>query len=123
MFTIRTQEPLPMSAGHWVMTKHEGSVIEHVYKNVGNYTATAFVRSQSGTVVKDQADTRDGSLVLNDLTFSGKPSVQGRHGDRGGSVEPDHHTVHLPARHQFSVGCAGRQRIQRERRYADGNLS
>ncbi len=79
MFTIRTQEPLANVS--WTLgddKNDEGSVIEHVYKNVGNYTATAFVRSQSGTVVKMTKLIRvTDPLVLNDLTFSGKPSVQG----------------------------------------------
>lgn len=79
MFTIKTDEPIANFSWTFGDNKNgEGKVVEHVYREVGNYTATAFIRSQSGTVAKLTKLVRVTTpLSINDLTFEGKPAVQG----------------------------------------------
>lgn len=78
-FTIKTSEPIAnVSWNFGDDATSEGLLASHSYKTVGTFTATALVRSQSGSTVKLTKVVRvPEPLVLGDLSFEGKPAVQG----------------------------------------------
>lgn len=79
LFVLKTAEPIANVSWNFGDQKNgEGLRVAHVYNDVGNYTATAIVRSQSGAVAKLSRVVRiTNPLDIRDLSFEGKPSVQG----------------------------------------------
>ncbi len=79
IFTVRTDEPLSNVSWNFGDQKTgEGIRTAHVYNAVGNFTATAVIMSQTGTVAKLSKVVRiTNPLSLKKLSFEGTPNVKG----------------------------------------------
>lgn len=79
VFTLKTKEPIANAAWEFGDKKTgEGLRIAHVFSAVGTYTVNAIVRSQSGAIAKLSKIVRvTNPLSIPDLTFQGKPEVNG----------------------------------------------
>ena len=79
--TFKVKSSVPIVNGSWNFgdeTNKEGSIVTHTYKKVGTFTATALIRSQSGTVARISKVVQvPESLIIGDLTFEGTPKVLG----------------------------------------------
>lgn len=79
IFTVRTDEPLSNVSWNFGDQKTgDGIRVAHVYNAVGNFTATAVIMSQTGTVAKLSKVVRiTNPLSLKKLAFEGTPNVKG----------------------------------------------
>jgi PKD repeat protein len=78
LFVLKTQEPI--AGANWDFGNQksgEGLRVAQVYTEVGNYTVSVTVRSQSGTIAKLSKIVRvTNPLDIRDLTFEGTPEVK-----------------------------------------------
>lgn len=78
LFTIKTQEPIANVTWDFGNQKTgEGLRVAQVYNVVGNFTATAIVRSETGAVARLSKVVRvTNPLAIPDLSFEGTPDVR-----------------------------------------------
>ncbi len=79
VFALKTKEQIANVTWDFGDQKNgEGLRVAHVFPAVGNYIVNAIARSQSGAVAKLSKTVRvTNPLNINDLSFEGKPTVQG----------------------------------------------
>ncbi len=78
LFTLKTGEQIANATWSFGDQKNsEGLRVAHVYNEIGNFTVTALVRSQSGATAKLTKLVRvTNPLELRDLSFEGSPDVR-----------------------------------------------
>lgn len=78
-FTLQTKEPI--AEVNWTFGDNktaDGMIVQHIYKDIGSFTATAVVRSQSGATARlSKVVQVPDALQLPDLTFDGLLNFNG----------------------------------------------